>query len=112
MGMSLGASLAVSEASRDLRIKTLASWSGAEATWYEHNVHNTITHLPPTIILHGAQDPISPVDNAYALQTLLKSLGSPCELEIYPNEGHAFDAPDQMQGLQQILAFFQTYFAK
>jgi carboxymethylenebutenolidase len=112
MGMSLGAALAVSEASRDLRIKALANWSGDEANVYEHSVHNTITHLPPTIILHGALDPISSVDSAYALQSMLQSFGAPYELEIYPNEGHVFSPSDQMKGLQQILAFFQTYLAK
>ena len=49
MGMSLGTNVAVSAASRDYRIKTLAAWYGEEATWYENNVKNTITHMPPTI---------------------------------------------------------------
>jgi dienelactone hydrolase len=109
MGMSLGASLAVSAASRDYRIRALAPWYGGEATWYENNVKHTITHLPPTIIIHGENDPISPVADAYALQSLSESLNVPCAIDIYPNEGHAFDPTDQNTALQQTLTFFQQY---
>jgi dipeptidyl aminopeptidase/acylaminoacyl peptidase len=109
MGDSLGAGLGVSEASRDRRIKVLAAWSGAEATWYERAVHNTVTYLPPTILIHGANDPISPLANAYALQTLLQGFGIPEVLDVYPNEGHVFNPTDEQESLQQTLAFFQTY---
>jgi len=109
MGFSLGASLGVSEASRDYRIKALAAWYGAEATWYENNVRNTITHMPATIVIHGGNDPISPMANAYALQSLLQGLNVPCALDIYPNEGHAFNPTDQNAALQQTLTFFQQY---
>lgn len=109
MGMSLGASVGVSAASRDYRIKTLAAWYGAEATWYEHTTKSTITHIPPTIIVHGANDPISPVADAYALQSLSQGLNVPCAIDIYPNEGHAFNPADQNAALQQTLSFFQQY---
>jgi dienelactone hydrolase len=109
MGDSLGAGIGVSEASRDPRIKVLAAWSGAEAMWYEQAVRNTITHMPPTIQIHGADDTVSPVATAYALQTLLNGLGVPNVLDIYPNEGHAFNVPDEQESLEQTLAFFQQY---
>ena len=109
MGWSLGATLGVSEASRDYRIKTLAAWYGGEATWYENAVKNTITHLPPTIIIQGGNDPISPVASAYALQSLLQSLNVPSAIDIYPNEGHGFNPTDQNTALEQTRAFFQQY---
>jgi dipeptidyl aminopeptidase/acylaminoacyl peptidase len=108
-GDSLGAALGVSASSRDLRIKALAALSGAEAAWYENTIRNTITHMPPTIIIHGALDGISPVASAYTLQALLQSLGVPALLDIYPNEGHVFSVPDSTQSLQQAIQFFQTY---
>jgi dipeptidyl aminopeptidase/acylaminoacyl peptidase len=109
VGDSLGGGLGISEASRDPRIKVIAAWSAAEATWYEQVVRNTITYLPPTIQIHGANDTVSPIANAYALQTLLNSLGVPNVLDIYPNEGHVFNSTDQQESLQQTLAFFQQY---
>jgi dienelactone hydrolase len=107
-GDSLGAALGISESSRDPRIKAMAALSGAEATWYETAVGNAITHMPPTIIIHGALDTVSPVANAYALQTLVQSLGLPCVIDIYPNEGHVFNMPDSQESLQQATAFFQA----
>jgi dipeptidyl aminopeptidase/acylaminoacyl peptidase len=109
LGDSLGAGLGISESSRDPRIKVLAAWSGAEATWYEQAVRNTITYMPPTILIHGANDTVSPVANAYALQTLLNGLQIPEVLDVYPSEGHVFNMPDQQESLQQTLAFFQQY---
>ena len=98
----------ISESSRDPRIKAMAALSGAEATWYETALGNAITHTPPTIIIHGALDTVSPVANAYALQTLVQSLGLPCVIDIYPNEGHVFNMPDSQESLQQATAFFQA----
>jgi carboxymethylenebutenolidase len=109
LGDSLGAGIGVSESSRDQRIKALAVWSGAEAMWYEATQRNTITHMPPTIAIHGANDTISSLASVYALQTLIQGLGTPFTLDVYPDEGHAFNAPDQQTSLQQTLAFFRLY---
>jgi dipeptidyl aminopeptidase/acylaminoacyl peptidase len=109
LGDSLGAALGVSESSRDPRIKVLSAWSGAEATWYETAVNHTITYMPPTILIHGEQDTVSPIAGAYALQTLLQTLMVPCVLDVYPNEGHVFNPTDEQSSLLQTLAFFQTY---
>jgi carboxymethylenebutenolidase len=65
--------------------------------------------LPPTIIVHGANDSVSPVANAYALQAMLQSFGTPYQMFIYPNEGHALNPTDQADALQRTLTFFQTY---
>lgn len=109
LGDSLGGGLGISEASRDTRIKVLGAWSAAETTWYEQAVHNTIRYMPPTILIHGANDTVSPIANAYALQTLMNGLGVPNVLDVYPNEGHAFNSTDQQESLQQTFAFFQRY---
>lgn len=109
LGESLGGQLGISDASRDMRIKVIAAWSAVESTSYEQAVHNTITYLPPTILIHGANDPVSPMANVYAFQTVLNNLGVPNMLDVYPNEGHIFNTTDQQLALQQTLAFFQTY---
>jgi carboxymethylenebutenolidase len=109
MGMSLGAGLGVEESARDPRIKALSAWMGDQVTWYDNLTHYTITHMPPTIMVHGALDTISPVSTVYALQTLLQGLGVPSQILIFPNEQHAFKPADQQTGLIQTLAFFKTY---
>ena len=88
----------------------LCAWSGAEATSYEYVSRYTITHMPPTIMVHGALDSVSPLANVYALQTLLQGLGVPSEVDIFPNAKHAFGPTDQQAGLALTLAFFQKYF--
>ena len=110
MGLSLGSSLAISDASKDQRIKALVDWEGSEATWYEFASNTSITRMPPTLILQGDADQVNPVANAYALQALLQRLGTPSQMKIYPGEGHVFNAKSEMDVLQVSAAFFQTYF--
>lgn len=109
MGMSLGASLAISAANIDPWVKALAAWYGAEATWYQTAAVQPITHLPPTIIIHGQDDPISPIENAYALEDLLDSMSVPCEMYTYPDQGHVLNPANQEIALGQTLAFFQKH---
>ncbi len=42
----------------------------------------------PTLIVHGGEDYIVPVSQAYAFYRALKERGIPTELVIYPREGH------------------------
>jgi dipeptidyl aminopeptidase/acylaminoacyl peptidase len=42
----------------------------------------------PTLILHGEDDSIVPVNQAYAFYRALKERSVPVELVIYPREGH------------------------
>jgi dipeptidyl aminopeptidase/acylaminoacyl peptidase len=42
----------------------------------------------PTLILHGAQDNLIPVDQALSLRDQLKAAGIPYRLVLYPNNGH------------------------
>jgi dienelactone hydrolase len=109
MGVSLGAGLGVEESARDFRIKGLAAWYGDQLTWFDNATHYTITHMPPTVMVHGAQDPVSPVATAYALQTLLQGLRVPSQLYVYPDEKHIFNSTDQQAALVQTLAFFKSY---
>ncbi len=107
MGMSLGAGLAVSTANQDTRIHGLAAWYGDIPSWYPGDT--TITHMPPTIMIHGANDPIAPVSGAYAFQATLQQLGVPNQLVVYPNEGHALSSTDELDAMGKTVAFFQTY---
>ena len=102
MGMSLGSFLAIADAAADPRIKALADWYGGL-------VNTAVTRMPPTLILHGSSDPIVPVSSAYQLQTLLQNLGAPCQMHIYPGEGHGFNLNDEFDALQRTLTFFGQY---
>jgi dipeptidyl aminopeptidase/acylaminoacyl peptidase len=42
----------------------------------------------PTLILHGSQDKLIPVSQAFLLRDRLKTVGTPHRLVIYPEHGH------------------------
>ena len=42
----------------------------------------------PTLILHGEQDKLIPVDQALSLRDRLKAAGTPYRLVLYPDQGH------------------------
>ena len=42
----------------------------------------------PTLILHGEQDTLIPVDQALLLRDRLKAAGTPYRLVLYPDQGH------------------------
>jgi acetyl esterase/lipase len=53
------------------------------------------THIhpgsPPTLLLHGEQDGLAPVDNTHAIYASLAEFGVPAIQVIYPWTNHAFD---------------------
>src|SRR3954452_16775818 len=48
----------------------------------------------PLLVLFGAADTWSPLAPCQAFLDAAKARGNPVELKIYPNAGHAFDAPN------------------
>ncbi|MET8574182.1 alpha/beta fold hydrolase [Streptomyces sp. NPDC005012] len=51
----------------------------------------------PTLIVHGAEDRVTPVGQAHQLYRSLSRAGrAPVELYVYPEEGHEFTSPDRL----------------
>lgn len=100
-GVSLGGGLALATAAQDGRIRAVVDYFG-----FVPQSLGAGSRLPPTLVLHGEQDRIVPVANAYAIQTLLRARGVPHEVMIYPGEGHGFGAAAQADAAQRINAFF------
>jgi dipeptidyl aminopeptidase/acylaminoacyl peptidase len=46
------------------------------------------TWRAPTLILHGSQDKLIPVNQAFLLRDRLKAVGTPHRLLLYPDHGH------------------------
>lgn len=49
-------------------------------------------HWPPTALFHGSTDELVPVHASFALYDALAEHGVPCDLHIYADQPHAFDA--------------------
>lgn len=105
VGISLGAALSLAIAGNDRRIKALVDYFGP----IPEGAVARDARLPPTLILHGAADRIVPVDNAYAVESLLKSQGTPHEMKIYPSQGHGFTGEAQTDATRRVLSFLQRH---
>lgn len=107
IGISLGAALGLAVSSKDKRIKALVNYFGPLPQGAIANG----SRLPPTLVLHGAADPIVPVSNAYAVEELLRQQNVPHEVKVYPGQGHGFRGEAHRDALQRSLAFLQRHLA-
>jgi carboxymethylenebutenolidase len=112
LGFSLGGYVALAEASQDKRVKAVAEYYGGMSDDFQQRV----THMPPTLILHGDKDSVIPVSQAYDLHKFLRKLGVSSELRIYPRQEHGFDSNGDgvaaKDAWQRMLAFFDRYLGK
>jgi dienelactone hydrolase len=104
VGFSLGASLALAAAGEDARIKAVVDVFGPMPAGAERS-----PRTPPVLILHGGRDRVVPVENAHRIEALLKARGVPHEVKIYPDQGHGFHGPAQIDAAGRILAFLQRH---
>jgi carboxymethylenebutenolidase len=101
IGISLGAYLGLSIATRDARVKTVVDFYGGLPQAFVADAGK----LPPTLILHGDADRIVPVDEAHRLQRLLAEHGVPHETRIYPGEGHLFTPLTALDAARRTMSF-------
>lgn len=68
-----------------------------------------MTKLPPVLILHGGDDPYIAPSKARDLEELLKKKSVPCEIMIYPHQGHTFDAATNVDANERAVRFLQAH---
>ncbi len=108
LGVSLGGFLSLSLASKDSRICAVASLMGGMPDEFISEARQ----LPPTLLLHGEADAMVRVSEAQKVDALLKRLGTPHELKIYPGQGHSFRGMAQMDALTRTLCFLSRHLKK
>lgn len=70
--------------------------------------------LPPTLVLHGRQDPVVPLDQSQRLVQRLKALKAPVDFVLVEQAGHAFGPTTRPTGDQldaRVAAFFTRWLA-
>jgi carboxymethylenebutenolidase len=107
VGISLGAALGLAVSSMNQRIKALVNYFGP----LPQGAIAPGSRLPPTLVLHGAADPIVPVSNAYAVEALLRQQNVPHEVKVYPGQGHGFRGAAEDDATRRALAFLQRHLA-
>lgn len=105
VGVSLGAALAFETAAADARVKAIVDYFGP----LPEELAARRPRLPPTLILHGAMDPIVPVSQAYAIERLLKEQGIPYEIKVYPGQGHSLTGAAQFDSAARVASFLDRY---
>jgi dienelactone hydrolase len=100
-GLSLGGFLATSVASHDPRVKAVITTSGGIPSEFAN-----FKHMPPTLIIHGENDPTVPVSEAYKLHSLMWKKHLCNEMLIIPCEGHVpFGSGSQQLAAERALDF-------
>jgi len=63
----------------------------------------------PTLVLHGEADARVPVGQGYEFYHGLEQTGTPCEIVVYPREGHGFaEIRHQTDIVERILAWYDA----
>jgi carboxymethylenebutenolidase len=106
LGFSLGAYLSVAIASQDDRVAALIDVFGG----IPKEVVPLVKRMPPTLIIHGDADTVVPVSEAYELESVLKRLGTPYQIEIFSGQGHAFRGISQFRAAATIVGFLARQF--
>ena len=104
-GFSLGAYLALASASIDGRITAVVECFGG----LPKEMKFFMRRLCPVLILHGEDDPVVPVQEAYNLKKVLETRGLPYEMQIYPGVGHGFTGDIRADALTRSVAFLKMY---
>jgi carboxymethylenebutenolidase len=91
VGLSLGGFVGLScAAQKELKVAAAVSGFGGlpKENWA------TVKWLPPTLIVHGDEDEVVPIQYAIALRKLKRRQKLPIEVKIYPEVGHCFQKED------------------
>jgi carboxymethylenebutenolidase len=87
VGFSLGGTLALAAAARhDLKLTALVEFFGT----LPRDQRASLKNMPPTLVVHGEDDQVVPVEDAYILIGLLSLRELAHEAEVYPGVGHMF----------------------
>ena len=86
VGHSLGAWLAVGVGALDTRVfRLVLLGSGLEPF-----LGDSIKRMPPTLLLHGAEDDVVPLSDMTKLQTFMTRKGFRVSTHVYPDQRHSF----------------------
>ena len=104
-GFSLGAFLAVSQASCDRRVVAVAGLTGGIFTY----LGGRLQRVPPLLILHGMADKRVKLEYACELERVARKLGARPVTKFYPGEGHVLAKPALADASQRALDFLAAH---
>jgi dipeptidyl aminopeptidase/acylaminoacyl peptidase len=105
VGYSLGGYLAIAHASRDRRIRAVVEFAGG----IDREFAKGVTHLPPTLIVHGENDRRVPFSRAAELEAVLERVGAPYDTRYFPGEGHLLSPAAALVSLTEAADFLNRH---
>ncbi len=106
LGISLGGFIALALGTEDapggVKLRAIVDLAGGLAPPWDAMATSA---FPPTLIVHGENDPVVPVQNALTLDALLTRLHVEHQLHTFPHEGHWFSLAAQVDLLHGIAGF-------
>ncbi len=109
LGISLGSMPATSASANNRKISASAIVDGG----FPANFNTTLNWMPPLLMVWGGDDRVFSLGSATALKNRIHLLGGPVELQVFPDEGHAFFLedrnPDADQAKREIVKYFSRY---
>jgi carboxymethylenebutenolidase len=110
LGFSLGGFVAAQAAAADARVNALAVLYGG----MPDAMVAQVSHLPPTLELHGDDDRTVPLAKGAELVRLARAAGARAEQVTYPGRGHGFDFSDKdpmtADAVARVVRFFRAIF--
>jgi len=91
VGVSLGGFVGLACAAQDgFKASAVVSCFGGMPS----EMRKSVKKLPPTLVLHGDEDDLVPIQEAIELRKLKRAKKLPIEVVIYPEVGHVFQTED------------------
>ena len=103
-GLSLGGYMALALGAADPRVDRLVVLSGG----FFDALAPAVRRLPPTLLLHGSDDDVVPLAEAWKVERALARLHVPHALIVYPGQRHGLDAATRPDGIARAVAFLRA----
>jgi len=97
--------VALMAAAQGARVAAVAEWYGSMPDEAAHELQ----HMPPVLILHGADDRVVPIFNARQLEGLLVDHGLVCSTHIFKGQGHGFSGDSLVDADTRTARFLEQY---
>lgn len=105
LGVSLGSAIALTLGTREPGVKCIVEFFGV----LPDTSATAAGRVPPTLVLHGDQDPVVPVSAAYQIEQFLTRCEADFEVKIYAGQGHGFYGQAQIDAESRTLNFFAKH---
>src|SRR3546814_9443196 len=71
-----------------------------------HVPESRVSHMPPTLLIHGARDRIVPISRMYEVASLLDDIGASYEVKVYMDQAHNLAGAAHTDSVLTVADFF------